>query len=482
MNSIFRYFIPHEGDDKETLKLRQGYASWFIDSFPISEFQGEEYIFWYFLKYATRLEVSLKPRYFEVFLNSRLRELLLKDNVRVEGTEALNPQDINQIETMVEITKEVMLSSYDLLLREEEYIEDFVADMDEFMTMQIEESAMLAISRSIEMQKSIVDGQIGPTAAIEDLNASTALIMDIYDKEKLEELGPSVMRKEEFKFITDTGIPAIDKDMLGAYSGQMIGIEAAGGTGKTRFAIGVWAWRAAVINKKSVVYYAMEQSEAEVESMLLARHILHLYGKQIVSQLISKKLVPEKLQPIVDAARDDLFESGKYGKIHICTDYLYLESFKQKLDRLDKLKGPFDVIVIDYMALIEQRNTDKDRDKKVFVKSLSDWEVTKKAYRYSKKYARRRGKLVIAINQLTKEGADKAKEGKDTGMGDVQGGMEAYRSCDYNLVLAATPEMESQNKIRIFNPKKRDTAGLGNLLLNVRLGVCLFMQDQNKTL
>jgi hypothetical protein len=481
MHDIFAYFLPREEDNAADKDKRVAYAMWFVNSFPQTEFANEEFLFWYFLKYAANLGVPLKEKYLVSFMNAELRELVLKNKIKIPGTETFSFQDVNQLETLMKSTRETMLAHYYGLQMASGDIDEFIADADSFMTERLEERTRDVMGRAIEMQSTMVSGMVGARDAASNLQMDITMVLDTYDRAKLAELSSvGVGRSDLFQKVMDCGIQGIDEDTLGAYTGQLFGIEAPPGMGKTRFALGTWAWRAAVIFKKDVMICALEQSKAEVESMLVARHVFHLYKLQISSKLISKKKVPPEHKDKVEAARIDLFESGKYGKLHIYTELLFLETFLQKLSLRDKLHGPYDMIVIDYMALIEQYDETRDADRK-YSKNLSTWEVVARVYKRFKRYLLNTNKFGIAVNQLNAKGAEKAKADKELDTMDAQGGMEVYRSSDYNMVISATPEMESQNKRRLSNPKKRDSEGIGSIVLDTRLGVCLFWQKVEST-
>ena len=59
----------------------------------------------------------------------------------------------------------------------------------------------------------------------------------------------------------------------------------------------------------------------------------------ISDKMITTRSVPPELQPKVEAARIDLFESGKYGKIGIQETDLYLEDFIEKIKTQDRING-----------------------------------------------------------------------------------------------------------------------------------------------
>lgn len=79
--------------------------------------------------------------------------------------------------------------------------------------------------------------------------------------------------------------------------------------------------------------------------MLVARHTLQMFGDIISDKMITTRSVPPELQPKVEAARIDLFESGKYGKIGIQETDLYLEDFIEKIKTQDRINGPYDIII-----------------------------------------------------------------------------------------------------------------------------------------
>ena len=87
--------------------------------------------------------------------------------------------------------------------------------------------------------------------------------------------------------------------------------------------------------------------------MLVARHTLQMFGDIISDKMITTRSVPPELQPKVEAARIDLFESGKYGKIGIQETDLYLEDFIEKIKTQDRINGPYDIIIIDHMSLLQ---------------------------------------------------------------------------------------------------------------------------------
>jgi len=481
MHKIFGYFIKRSEDSKEDLKRRAAYATWFRESFPATEFRGEELLFYEVLAYAEKFATAITEKSLKVFLSSEMRSYVLKNKVKVKGTEDLNNfDDMGQLDSLIAVTKDTMLGHFFSLQNETCDIDEFMAEADMFMREKLDERSMQIMQTAYEMRTTVVNGLTGSHDSTGYLLEETAYVKSVYDESKLEELAsvaPNGNKKRRFLF--KTGIPAVDTDTMGMYTRFLVGVEADAGMGKTKFATGVFTYQAAVEYGKSVIYYALEQDNDEIESNLIARHCYTLFNEVIDAKLILFDQVPAELKKKVEAARIDLFESGKYGKIVIKgRANLYLETFLDKIRMDDRLLGPFDVVIIDYMALIEQAPTRGNKYQKV----LQEYEIIKYAYRKFKRFVLNEDKLGIAVNQLNATGGDKAKKGQDIGTGDAQGGKEVYRSTDYNITIVATPEMEAKGMRELVSPKKRNSAGLGRVLLKTMLAACLWRQSEKTNL
>lgn len=468
MLDIFSYFVASGdpvADGKRTSQLL-----WFVDNFPSTEFHGEDRIMYEYAQFSSTLRIPFKADYLAVFCDNELRKFLIKTKIRITGTEDLNYDDPSALETAYKIVTEALKDVIVVWEREPHDPMDFIVSAKSFIHGQLDTRLTETLSSAFNMKSDTED----PAKALTYAQMQLENIRDIYDESILEELDvtTSSVKVTKPEFVSDTGLPGIDRDIDGIYTTQLGGVEAAPGTGKTRFALGVWAYRAAVFFQKNVLYYSLEQSKEECEAMLVSRHIYELYGIQIPDKLIFKDKVPEEYVEQVKSARMDLFESGKYGKIQIEAVDLYMETFIQKIKSIDRLKGPFDLIIIDYMALIAEQNT--------YGKPKNIGEIVSYCYKSFKKYVRREKKAGIAVNQLNREGIAASKANKEITTEMAQGGIEVYRSTDFNLTISATAEMELQNKRKISQPKKRSSEGMGSLMVDVRLGISLWYQQAKK--
>ena len=471
MLDTYKALICRDGDSEEIKRKRSAYMYWFGDTFPVKEFRGEEFILRSFLEYCIKLNVPLYYKYLELYLDLNLTPILTKEHIHVAGTESLSFEDPFGLATAKETTKQVICDMFREMEEDEDTLEDFRVCADSFMTRRLNERLTEVLNKTFEL--TTTDTTV---SACDYAYHAIAELKTLYDKDLLEELDDRRVLRDESELLTDCDLDFINKDIGGLYATQLGGIEAQPGTGKSRFAQCSWAYRAATKYHKNVAFIALEQSVPEIRSIWIARHVFTLFGDQIDSKLIYRDMVPDEMKDKVRTAEIDLFESGKYGKLYAVEKVLYLESMVSALDTIDHIHGPFDIIVIDYMGLIEQ-----EYDPSHYTIRLQDYQVIGRAYRWFKRYVRKTRKGGIAVAQLNAEGESAGKADKAIGTTMAQGGMEVYRNTDWNIAITMTDEMKMQQKRRFSQPKVRDSAGFPRTIVDTRLGFGYFyMQQQAK--
>lgn len=463
MNEIFAYFIPKS---KEEVRKRYAIMYWFANTYPVSEFEGIELLFRYYMDYSVKLKVPFKDKYLDVFLKQYLSPILKEHQIKIEGTEDLDFSNPSSFETALITTQTIMKQEFDYLSKRQTDIADFSVAVDSFRGTRFNERLATLLSQSFEMLQSTSSSD----NTMDWMDNQINIIRDIYSEEKLEELSDKNDDSEKkMEFVVDTGIPAIDAQMVGLYTTQICTIEAAPGIGKTRFAIGVMAYRAAVKYKQNVAYFALEQSAAELRAMLIAHHTYNLYNIMISDKLILTGKVPAEYVGKVASAKMDLFESGKYGEIVLIDKDLYLQTFLNEIDLVRSMHKSINLVIIDYMALIEQAS-------EKYTKQMEDFRVTAKAYKSFKKYCRKHNIAGVAVNQLNREGIKASAQDKAIDATMSAGGTESHRSSDVVLTITATEQMEALSKRKCTMPKSRSSAKAGSFMLDVRLAVCLWFQ------
>lgn len=466
MDTIFAHFIAREDDGKKRL----AYASWFIDTIPIVEFGGDELLFWKYLEYCSNLGAIVKSKYFDIWLSSELRTVLRSTGARVPGCEALNYDDPVSFETAVRTTTDVLTDDFRILESVPSEEEDFKVEIAAYLSKRRGERLTQVLSETYNILNTSDSSEEAASYALDQIN----IVEEVYSADNLEDLDVVDTNKQQLELVSDTGLPAIDKDSGGLFTSQLVGVEAQPGTGKTRFTLGTYIYRAATIYKKNCLFLALEQTPAEIEAMLLALHVFYLFNVQLSDKMITSNTVPPEYQSNVEAARIDLFKSGKYGKIVFLEVDLYVETFITKLRNWDRLQGPFHIIAIDYMGLIDSKPAQYKRE-------LQQAEIITSAFKQFKRYLRRNKKAGIAVSQFNRDGIKAGLADKEISTDMAQGGIAVYRNTDYNIAMSMTETMKLQQKRRFSQPKVRASAGFGTFIADTRLGFCYFKQVAQKS-
>lgn len=465
MHSIFTHFISR--GDQVDAERRLSYALWFTDCIPVTEFDGDERLFCEYIEYSAKLGIPLTSRYFSVWLESELREILHKYKIRVKGCETMSFDDPVSFETIYRTTSQVMSDNFRVLEQMESALDDFKVEVASFFKEQRGARLTQVLAQTFDMLNSTDSAESAASYAQGMISA----IQDVYDVTKLEDLEQSEEKTSSniMSKVSDCGLPAIDKDSGGLFTTQLFDVLAQPGTGKTRFVLGTYVYRALTIYKKNVLFCALEQTEPEIEAMVVAAHVFHMFNIQMSDKMILTGDIPEEIRPQYEAARYDLLESGKYGKFVYKELDLYVETFITKLRTLDKLFGPFDLICIDYMGLIESKPAE-------FKRELTEPEIIKTAYKQFKRFLRRTRKAGISISQFNREGIAAGKADKEITPEMAQGGLAVFRNTDYNIAISMTDTMKLQQKRRFSQPKVRSSAGFPSFICDTRLGFCYFRQ------
>ena len=471
MNNIFTHFISRGNVDEDRRRL--AFAAWFTETIPSQEFDGDERLFCEFLDYCVQLNVSATYKYLQVWLDTELREVMHETGVHVTGCEALRFEDPISFETAYRTTVNVLSDDFSVLETMPSSIDDFKVEVAAYMTKRRNERLTQALASTYDVLNSTNSSMNAADYALNEINA----VNEIYDTDKLYELDEYENTHDvdnvQMVKISDCGLPAIDADSMGLYTTQLFDVEAQPGSGKTRFAIGTYCYRALTIYKKNVLYLTLEQKPAEIEAMLLACHVFWMFNIQISDKMILTDTVPDELKAQVEAAKYDLFKSGKYGKFKCLEEDLYVETFITKLCTWDKLHGPFDLICIDYMGCIESKPGP-------YKKELAEYEIIKRAFKQFKRYLRNTGKAGLSISQFNREGIAAGSNDKTITAEMAQGGLAVFRNTDYNIAISWTETMRLQQKRRFSQPKVRSSAGFPSFIADTRLGFCYFKQVVQK--
>lgn len=462
MHAVFRHFCAREEDDNLLNKKRLAYAAWLVDAIPNEDFEPEEQLFNKFVQFCSKLDVPIKRKYLDTWLSTELRRTLRQTNIQVTGCEGLHYDDAIAFETAVRTSTAVMQDTFDDLVAMPSDLEDFRVEISEYFNEQRSERLRVALTQAFDALQETSDASLAGDIA----QGRFASINSVYSDEVLEDLFYEAGSTGLTDIISRSGIPIIDKDSMCLARKQLFSIDAQPGTGKTRLAIGGYAYETLTHYKKNVGYFSLEQSVEELDAMLIARHIFTMFGKQIDSKLIHRNQVPDNLKAEVEAAKYDLFESGKYGKWYRVTTDMTVETFIDKIKNADRLHGPFDLIIIDHAGLISSQPLDRRS------RVLEKYECIGESYKLFKRYVRRANKAGIFLLQFNDAGITAGEKDLPITPNMAEGGTQAYKHTDYNIAISMTETMKAQQKRRVRLPKVRDSAGFPPFIVDTRLAFC----------
>lgn len=213
-------------------------------------------------------------------------------------------------------------------------------------------------------------------------------------------------------------------------------------------------------------------TEKWFKDILIAHHIVFLYKGQVKiadKDMTNNRLTPEQRR-YYEAAKIDLFESGKYGKFTLITDDLVVETMEKDMYSFLKHNRNCQLWVIDYAGLAKSRPVAK------FDKRYDGYEIIVELYRRAKEIAKTADIGVFIINQFNDKGVEASEQGKPILPGYTQGGFIASRQADYDLAMTMTQAQKLANLCMLSTVKERAAVGFKNQPLSRDLAVSIYRQ------
>lgn len=467
MQRIFKWF---------TLDDAAARIDWFSTEFTADEFSGEDKVLFCFIEYCSRLSIPALAGYFDAFMRTEGKSIVKKYNIKLADMGNFNYDDPAALEEAARIIVEVASAKFRKCLDEDLNTRSFKVDMAMFMKERQKE-------RMIELMTGAFT-ELNAGSDVQDVNNDMIwklqTVADKYDASKLSKLdfmeGKNYQHGEDsrdvMRFLFKTNIPCIDGDVGGCFSKQLIAMEGAPGTGKTRLAMIHFAYQCAVISKKDVYINELELSAGEIRNMLVAYHIVKLWNGavKIPDSLMNKGQLTQEQEQYVNAARIDLFESGKYGKFIIDTDKIYVERLETKMYPLLRRNPNIAYWIIDYAGLVASRPEDK------YAHILRGYEIIQELYKRVKDIIKAADIGALIVNQFNGDGIEASKAGKQITPGHVEGGQIISRHADYEIAMTATEEQILASMAMLSTVKVRAAKGFKNVLLSLDLAVSIFRQ------
>lgn len=468
MKEIFKWFtLP-----SDNISLVQ--MTWFVNNFEISDFIGVDKLLFAFLEYCSELDIPAYKQYLEAFLKTEGKKVIKKNTIKLDTMENFSYDEPASFEEAVRVIFQAALASYDVYCSVDLADRTFKVDMRAFMETQKVERLQRCMAETFPK---ITNGD-DVNELLADMQYQLENIETKFSLTKLQQLdfmsgSTSVSKgKKKKRLLFTTGLPCIDGDIGGMYSQNVVSFTGAPGTGKTRFIMAFFVYRALVVAKIDVLMDELELSEDEFCNMLIAHHIVFLYGGKVKiadRDMNTNNLTPEQ-QRYYEAAKMDLFESGKYGKLMLRTDELIVENMRKDVLSYLRRNRNTQLWVIDYAGLVKSKPQGK------YTKPLVEYEAIAEAYKTVKNVAQVADIGVVMVNQFNDQGVQASYAGKKILPGYVQGGHIIQRHSDYDLAMCMTEEQELSNNRTLSTTKKRGAVGFQNKLLSVDLSVSIFRQ------
>lgn len=459
MEHIIKWFSD-KGDENAL-----SYLTWFCLTFEPTDFIGTDALLMCFLKFCARLGVVAKDTYLEAYLKTDGIKDVKKYSIKSPEMDNYDYEQLTQLTEAYEILKQTTLIQFKQYMMEDLTDRDFKVEMNTFMTEVKSDKTIAAIKTTM-----LSIANQGNIDVISDkLRTDLSSIKSKYNTDNINDVDEAAEDDEKMEKICDTGLNILNDNLGGIYTRLIHTIAAPPGAGKTQFILTQWVYRVLTEAKKDVIFYELEMTKTQVKNILLSYHITKLFKVKIPHTTMNRGQLDERQQQIYNAAKLDLFESGKYGKIHIFEEAI-VETMQDEIQaKLVSMDNPA-MVVVDYMGLIESHPTDK------YAKAIDGYEIITQGYKLIKKIVRRYNLAAVCINQFNDKGIEAARLGKEIQSGMIQGGHITHRHTDYDLALTYT-DIDNNNLRYLTCTKSRGTEKFSNKLLRADLSVGVFKEE-----
>lgn len=468
MHRLLRHFAASTKEASVAL-------SWFLESFDVTDFTGIDVLLYEFLRYSDIINVVPSEKYLEYFLKTEAKRIIKQRNVKVDSIILLNYDEPVSLEEATRVLNPLVINQWNQSIDNAPDDAEITVDVFNFLSDVSKVEAMKVLTTQFPKFQ---DGSF----SLDELLDKLLILKAKAGLEKLEKLTTMLITEagrnndskqgdeSTMRILFKTGIPAIDDDIGGVYSKQVFGVAGQPGSGKTRLAMIAFVWNCAMTGR-GVLVDELEMTKKEIENILIAYHIIQIYGGQvkIPDSLINKGGLTEQQKKYYEAAKMDLFESGKYGRIIIRESELDTNNLKAKMIKFFKNNPDIEFWAIDYAGLAKHTPGPREYPKK-------QYEIITDVYEISKYLARDMDVGVLILNQYNDDGIARALAGNSIRPGDIQGGHIAHRHSDFFIDMTYTDEQKAADLRMLSSSKGRSAAGFSNVPLLVDLSVSIFKQ------
>lgn len=482
-DELFKYLVKHEDVEMDITENIRG----FLADIPINIFKNEYYLLYKSYQFGYKYRINLTEDHVEQILLSNMDDILQDKNVDMylngdkkytenERAELIQQNVLSTFESLQDLEIEDDIPYKGMRFNIKLYIKDWVTE--EYSKTLIAQSNIIKEGvtynrrlykgvqdakayhdKKFEMLRTLLEGDVGRLSDVIDTSVDTP--EDIKRKQT----------EESYEVVAKTGIEPFDEHYP-LSRGEMLVIQGGSGAGKTRQAINI-AHNGVTEYKKNVLVLSLEQKSTRVFPMFIAKHSTRITESES-EWLNDKAQVQNNLTEYEEIRRDlildDLTSNEDYGKIRIEGVNLHANSVVPYLEKVWDDGFHFDIVVLDYLGILEVDGKDRYAQLTNVVNSLKAQCKTFKG----------QGFLGILPNQIT----TKAEEALNKGDYDLSGtgGSETQylkRGADYVITVHQTEEMKLINKMKMLIEKVRlGDAVFSQLDLLAYQGQCLYLYEE----
>ena len=448
MKEILNFFTSKHEDYETNLY-------WFcteVNEGSMIHLKETDLILYLFLKYCMELSIPADRIYLVNYLKTELKSVVRANNIKIAGVTDLFDFTVPSLfDQTISLTRSEVISRYDDYIEESTELVFKVVARD-YLGRQIKEGLkkdLLSIYQSLVSDESVIgtfsehrDNVLG----LEELFSINKLkVLDKFGKHTL------VGHELDLEYVCPIGLPAFDDPLFGAggiYTRLMYTLAGQPGHGKSRFACAL-AYICAVEGKCGVRYDSFELNVKEVEDILTSIHIAKIFGKKIPDRMMQQKDLFDKLtegqKRMVSMAKQDLFESGKYGDIHISRHPYTVETL-ETYNRTFASKNPDTrLVIIDYLGKLQS--------KPLYGRPMAEPEIISKGSFGIKESCVENNQAAFVLSQFNEKGIANASMGLPIDFGHIQGGQVIQRDSDWDASMTSTEEQAAAN-ISVFSTTK----------------------------
>lgn len=473
MLKLLKWFTD-KGDGKHKLYLR-----WFENTFTPDDFEGLDKMFAVILLFCCRLSIPLSETVLTAYMKTNMLRDVRKYNIKPEDLDSYDYTQASQLQQAVEVIKQLVLSEFQTAMNEDIEGKEFQVEALVYLSEIKREKVAITLAKTYPK---LQDGTDITDLSNEIINQLTR-VENVYNTDSLiQVINGDVEEDDTMRFITRFGIPFLDgttgdiqtnMDALGGlYSKLIYTLTGQPAAGKTRFACCTAIYNT-LMEGRDVLLIETELSASRIKNIMYSFHYamrtLALYGRprRIAASELNKGIIPESEKLPFEEAKIDFNQN--HGKLRIVSEFT-AETLESQLELAAASLPNLDLVVIDYMGMIDSRPTDR------YTRPMPTFEAVEFAFKILRRFIMKHDVCALCLQQFNEDGIKAAEKGADILAGMIQCGQVATRFADVELLLTGTAE-QMKAGVRLLTLNKSRDGVRGKVLLRAELDVGMFIQE-----